>query len=49
MDAYVKKDKMEQKATGIDAQYGEYEQLCEDLKERIKERKDKRRRGKCLC
>ena len=49
MDDYDKKDKMEQKASGIDAQYGEYEQLCEDLKERIKERKDKRRRGKCLC
>ena len=28
---------MEQKAIGIDAQYGEYEQLCEDLKERIQE------------
>ena len=28
---------MEQKSSGIDAQYGEYEQLCENLKERIKE------------
>lgn len=37
MDDYDKKDKMEQKASGIDAQYGEYEQLCEELKERIKE------------
>lgn len=37
MDDYDKKDKMEQKASGIDAQYGEYEQLCEDLKERVKE------------
>ena len=37
MGDHDKKDKMEQKAVGIDAQYGEYEQLCEDLKERIKE------------
>lgn len=54
MDDYDNKDKMEQKASGIDAQYGEYEQLCEDVKERVKEKRQTKKRKRlvpkiCAC